>query len=103
MPEPSRRRELVRSLARIAARFEEADRRTRHAQTLADREDAEAERREANGAFRAAGKDLGELFLLLFRHALAHRPEALQMYLADALRPELAPVLEALAKLEVRP
>jgi hypothetical protein len=97
-------RSLVRGeIAAITERFEAADRRAKRAATLADREQAEAERREANGDFWAAGEDLADLLLLLVRYAITHRPEALRAYLADVLRPELEPILDAVVKLEAKP
>ena len=83
-------------------RFADADRRERAAATIADREAAEAERQEAAGEFWGAGQELADLLLLLLRYGLEHRREALAQYLADALRPELAPLAQALAALEDR-
>ena len=98
-------------LARICGRFEDADRRARaarvaaargHAGTVAEREAAEAERRDAAGEFWGAGEDLAQLLLLLLRYAAEHQPEALAAALAEALRPELGPLAEAIARLEGR-
>jgi hypothetical protein len=102
-PAEVRRESLVRAdLARIADRFEQADRRARRAQTIAAYEQAEAERRDAEGEFWAAGSDLADLLLLLLRYALHHEPDALRLYLAEVLRPELEPLAETLARLEAR-
>ena len=89
-------------LARIAGRFEAADRRAKAADAAADREAAEAERQDAAGEFWAAGEDLAQLLLLLLRYAVRNQPEALTALLAEALRPELRPILEAVARLEAR-
>jgi hypothetical protein len=94
-------RSVVRQeVQRITSEFEEADRRHRLAPTLADREQAEAARREALGRFWLAGEELGDLLLLMLRYAEAHRPEALRYYLAELLRPERSPVTEAVVRLE---
>ena len=89
-------------LGHIADRFEQADARARKAQTIEDYEAAEAERREANGDFWAAESDLAELGLMLLRLALKHNPEAVRLYLAEALRPELETLAAAIAKMEGR-
>jgi hypothetical protein len=94
-------RSLVRAdLGAIAERFDAADRRARRAASIPEREAAEAERREVAGDFWAAGEDLADLLLLLLRYARRHRPDALAAALAEALRPELAPLTEAVARLE---
>ena len=85
-------------LARIADRFESADRKVRGARTATDREQAEAERREADAEFFAAGRELADLLLLLFRYAMYHQPDALRLYLVELLRPEL----ESLAELAMK-
>jgi hypothetical protein len=88
----------VRSdLASIADRFDAADRKARGARTAADRERAEADRRAADAEFYAAGRQLADLLLLLFRYAIHHHPDALRLYLVELLRPEL----EQLANLAV--
>ncbi len=89
-------------LLRVAERFETADRRARTAAMLTDREAAEAERREAAGEFHAGGSDLADLLLLLLRMAARHEPDALRTALVELLRPELAPLVSALARLEGR-
>jgi hypothetical protein len=87
-------------LERIAERYAAADRRACRAQSIEDYDAAEAERREIAGEFWAAGSELADLLLLLLRHALQHQPDALRLYLAEALRPELGPITAALANLE---
>jgi hypothetical protein len=87
-------------IADIADRFAAADLRMKTAATFADREQAEAERREANGDFWAAEEDLADLLLLLLRYTLVHRPDALRFYLTEALRPELEAIIEIIAKQE---
>ncbi len=109
-PTPDARSIVRAELARIAQRFEAADRRAKAAGvavafgagTVADREAAEAERRDAAGESWAAESDLADLLLLLLRHARRHQPDALRDLLADVLRPELAPLAEAVARLEAR-
>lgn len=97
----SRARSLVQSeLSRIADRFDAANRLLRQAKSTEDREFAEAMRRDAAGQFWAFGQELADLLLLLIRMALSHRRDALGSYLADALRPELAPIVAAVARLE---
>jgi hypothetical protein len=96
-------RSSLRSIVRqeiddIAERFAAADRRMMTAATVADREQAEAERREANGDFWAAGEDLADLLLLLLRYALSHREDALRLYLVEALRSELEAIIELALK-----
>jgi hypothetical protein len=91
---------LRAELARIAERFEQAERRAKSASTIEDREAAESERREAEGDFWAVTADLADLLLLLFRHAITHQPDALRAYIVALLRPELDPMAEAIANLE---
>ncbi len=108
-PTPDAQSVVRAELARIAERFGDADRRAKAAGvavafgagTVAEREAAEAERQDAAGDFWAASSDLADLLLLL-RYALAHQPDALRLYLAEALRPELGPLAEAVAGLEAR-
>jgi hypothetical protein len=90
------RAELVRFCERAVA----AERRAQRATTIADREAAEWERLEAAGDFWKLETELADLFLMLFRFALRHQREALTAYLANALRPELEPLADLLAKLE---
>ncbi len=89
-------------LSRICRRFEAADQRARSADTAPDRAAALTERDEAAGEFYAAEMGLADLLLTMFRVAVGHRPDALRMYMAELLRPELEPVLEAVARLEAR-
>jgi hypothetical protein len=91
-----------KELSRIADKFGQADARARRAQTIEDYEAAEAERCEIAGEFWAAESELADLCLLLLRLALRHQPDALCLYLAEALRTELEPLAESLAKLEAR-
>ena len=89
-------------MAAILERFDAADRRIRQARTIPDREAAEAERRETMGDYYAASAALGDLFLLLFRHAMQHRQEALQTHLVSLLDPELDQLADAIAESERR-
>jgi hypothetical protein len=98
-PIPQRLRD---ELGSIADRYEAAREAERRAATIEDRELAEEARRDAVGQYWAASRDLAELPLLLLRHALQSRSEELAMYLAEALRPELTPLAEAIAVLERR-
>jgi hypothetical protein len=100
-PTEARYVSLVRAdLGRITDRFEQAGRRAQRAQTIADYDDADAERCEIAGEFWAAEEDLAQLVLMLLRIALRHQPEALRMYLADALAPELDGLADAIVRLE---
>jgi hypothetical protein len=102
-PQRTTPRSLVRAdLAAIAERFEDAGRRIKRATTISDREAAEAERRDAVGDFWAAEDDLADLLLLLIRCCEQHRPDVLRLYLAEVLRTELEPIVDALAKVEAR-
>ncbi len=95
---PPRASLLREDLRAIVQRFAEADRRAHEAavsEKAGEREQAEAERREAEGDFWAAGRDVAELFLFLLRFASEYHPDALRVYLVGVLRPEL----EALARL----
>lgn len=94
---------LRADLADMAERFAAADRRALRAAVLAEGaelEAAEAERREAAGEFWAAGQDLADLLLLLFRYALKHQPDALRALLLEVLRPDLTELAEGIANLE---
>ena len=89
----------------IAERFAAANDRAHRAAVTEDAAGlaaAEDERFEVAGEFWAAGQELGDLLMLLLRHALDHRPDALRMYLTEALKPELQPLAAAVAKLEGR-
>jgi hypothetical protein len=87
-------------LSAVADRFEAAHNRYLRAQTVADAEAAEHERRDIAGEFWRAGSDRGELFLLLLRYAVRHQPEALAALLAQALRRELDQLADAVVALE---
>lgn len=94
-------RSLLRvDLIAIAERFDRADQLARRAQTQADREAAEALRRDAAGQLWASQLDLADLFLLLLRQALQHRRAALASYLTEALQDELEPIAATVARLE---
>jgi hypothetical protein len=99
---PDARSILRAELAKIAERFEAADGRARQAAVIEDREAAEWERREAAGDFWAAGHDLADLLLLLFRYASTHQPDALRAYIVALLRPKLDPIVETIATREAR-
>ena len=87
-------------LARLLERLDAAHRACRAATGLPDREAAEAVRREAAGELWYFRQGLADLALLLIRHALEYRREALCASLAEALRPELDLLAESIAKLE---
>jgi hypothetical protein len=95
-------RGLRADLKRIAARFDEANRRLHKSRTIEDYADAEDERRAAAGEFYAAEYEIAHLGLMLLRLALRHEPDALRLYLADALRPEFQALAASIAK-GVRP
>lgn len=90
-------------LDRIADQFDRADRRrAKAAATIADREAAEAEQQEAAGIYWSAGESLTQLLLLMLRFAIEHEPDLLRERLVEALRPELEPLAEDIARLEDR-
>src|SRR5262249_6483423 len=77
---------LRADLARVAEWLEDADRRLKRAATLADLEEAAAERFEAKEQLHAAGEWLADFGMLLLRYTLHHRRDALRLYLREALR-----------------
>jgi hypothetical protein len=92
-------------LAGILERFDEADKRLRRAaahEAAKDIEAAEMERLKALGDRYAAGLALADLFLLLLRQVQTYRPDAMQLYLGELLRPHLEPFADAVVGLEVR-
>jgi hypothetical protein len=96
---------LRAELLRIAGRFKDSEDRAFRAcvaEDAGERDAAEAERQEAAGDFWAAGRDLGELLLLLLRQASDHYPDAVRDYLLDLLKPELQSLARAVARLEAR-
>jgi hypothetical protein len=99
-PIPDAYATLRGELAGILERFAAADERLRRSATIADREAAEAARREAVGEHYGVTRDVADLFLLLLRQALQHRAEALRNYLVKLLAPELDPMAEAIYRLE---
>src|SRR5262249_7767905 len=75
-----------RELAAILERLDAADKKLHRAVVLgqtADREAAEAERREAMGEYWAAKEALAKLFMLLLRQAKEHYLEALRLHLIE--------------------
>jgi hypothetical protein len=104
-PQPARSL-VAREFLRIGEAFDAGDRLFNQAQTPADREKAEELRREASAAFWSAGEQLGDLFLLMMRYAVAHRGNALALYLLDVLVPalldRLRPELEGLVREVIR-
>ena len=94
---------LRAELGSYADRMAAADRHAREATTQADRDVAEQQRREAMGRHYALEMDMADLFVLLLRHAIEHRPHEVRLLLADALRAELAPIIETIARLEGAP
>ena len=100
----TRRHVTIREDLRVLCeRAVAAERRLHVAQVRdGDREAAEDERRAALGEHFAAGQAIADLGLLVVRHALAYRQEALAAYLADALRPELQAIADAITRLEGR-
>ena len=93
---------VAAELNRIIDRFQEAEGRAKAAATIADREAAADERDEAAGQFWSAEQALADVLLLMLRTAMRHRPEELKAYLVDLLRPELEPIIDALARMEAR-
>jgi hypothetical protein len=86
----------------FVARYQAAKERAARAATLADREAAEAERREAEGDFWLLETNLADLFLLLFRLAVQHEPAAVADSVKKVLRPELNALADGIVKLEGR-
>jgi hypothetical protein len=86
----------------IVDRFDAADQAAKRAATLEDREAAEAAREDVEADLYALGEDLADLLLLLIRYASTHRREALEMYLAELLRPQLDAMARSIATLEAR-
>jgi hypothetical protein len=92
-------------LLRIAERFQAASDTAWRAAVAGDadaREAAESKRREAAGEYHAAREALADLGLLLLRHALELRPDAVRLYLLEALKPELQAFARAIVELEGR-
>ena len=79
---PSQRSFVRADIDRITQLYEAADFRAHTAATIENREVAEGERRAANGDFWAAGEELADLFLLMLRFAMQHRPEVIRQCLA---------------------
>jgi hypothetical protein len=77
---------LTAELRTYMNQFEVSERAVREAQTLPDREQAEAIRRDAMGKIYAGKVAIGDLFLLMLRTAIETRRDALCRYLADLLR-----------------
>jgi cobalamin biosynthesis Co2+ chelatase CbiK len=93
---------IGRELGRIADKFQQTNNRLHRSQTIEDCTDAEDERREIAGEFWAAEHELAHLYLLLRRLAQQHEPDAVKLYAIEAIRPELQPIVESLAKMEIR-
>jgi hypothetical protein len=96
---------LRADLLRVAERFQEASDTAWRAAVAVDagaRDAAEEERWAAAGAFHAAREELADLGLLLLRHALELRADAVRLYLSEALRPELQALAAAIVELEGR-
>jgi hypothetical protein len=82
---------ICNEIARIARAFEDADKRYKQADTLADRETAAAERWQAAGEFHGLESELADFQLRLLRLTLAHQPDTLRLYLEEALHPKSKP------------
>jgi hypothetical protein len=93
---------LRAELHAITERYARANAALIGAQTATDRDAAELARWSAAGEYDAASLALADTLLMLLRHGLRQRPELLRTYLMDALRAELEPITEALARLENR-
>jgi hypothetical protein len=89
-----------------ASRFLAADAAVRRAEVLGDdaaRVEALAARTLALGEFCLAGRDVADLAVLLLRYAFEFDRDTLRLILVEALRPELEPIADAIARLEARP
>jgi hypothetical protein len=91
------RSELGAELVRIATRWQAADRREKATRTLPDFEQAAAESMEAEDDFWSCKRDLADLFLLLLRCACEVEPEAVHIYVAELLTPEIDFICQRLA------
>ncbi len=100
--DPSRASLLAGDLRRIADVFGSADRRAKVSAVTADREQAEAARREAAGDFWAAESALAQLFLMMLHNSTKHEREATRNYLRELLREEFAELAAAVARMEGR-
>jgi hypothetical protein len=100
---PPRRSVFREELDRLRGLYESADRKAKSAATAADRALAEDLRREADASFWAASAELGDLFLLLLRHCLDHRKDALRAYLMQVLGDDFRDLADAVALAEGRP
>ncbi len=94
-------------LAAICDRFAAGEKRLHQAQTMPaiDRAQiaaAHAECDEAKGDFWAAGQQLADLLLLLWRYAIRHQPDALRDLVKQIIGPLVTPIAQAVAKLERR-
>jgi len=102
-PPPPPRRSLFREeLGRLRAMYEHADRLARTAETAADRTLAEDLRREAEASFWAASAELGDLLLLMLRHAIEHRRDTVRAYLMLVLGDDFQELGDAIALAEGR-
>jgi hypothetical protein len=85
---PATRGAIREHLAEIAERYAAAERREWQARVQGDAGDlaaAELERQEAQGDYHAASLELADLLLLLLRHAIRQRPDALRDLLLRVL------------------
>ena len=89
---------LLEDLRRVLERFEAAQKRRRLADLTEDGAAYEAEMLEAAAEERAASLWLADLLLLLLRYGRRLRGEALCAALAEALRPELAKLADAVKR-----
>jgi hypothetical protein len=97
---------LHEELSAIAERFRTAEQKLRRARAFKNagqHDDAVAEEWEALGDFHAAGEAAADLFLLLLRLALEHRPEAVHLHLADVIRAEVRPVATGVQRTGIAP
>jgi hypothetical protein len=82
---------ICNEISRIAHAFEAADKRYKQADTIADRATAATERWQAAGEFHGLECELADFQLRLLRLTLAHQPDALRLYLVEALHPKSKP------------
>jgi hypothetical protein len=90
-------------LGRLRAVYEEGDRLAKSGESAADRARGEDMRREAEASFWAASVELGDLWLLLFRHAINHRKDTVRAYLMLVLGDDFRELADYIALVEGRP
>jgi type IV pilus biogenesis protein CpaD/CtpE len=92
---------LRQTLRGVLERWDAADRRVweyRAREQPADREAAEAERRDIEGELHALAAELADLLLLLLRQAVRHNPGELRQQLMELLAPDIGALVKGALK-----